>query len=82
MTRKYYGQKICGTPHHIDVWYDRSVRTWWVQVYDKKGMTMDLEYRGGMRHGFVFDVYRRDLAEREAKEISALLKIPYKFCKR
>lgn len=28
-------------PHHVDMWYDRSIRMWTLVVYDKNGFQID-----------------------------------------
>lgn len=78
MKKMYYGQKIIGTPHHIEMYYDRQVKIWWTGVYNKSGDVLDLETKTGMRHFFYMDSAQREGAIREAKELSKLLGIPIK----
>jgi hypothetical protein len=43
-----------GTPHHVDMWYDKSVQIWWTDVLDKDGFSFDLRTETGpdeMYHG-------------------------------
>jgi hypothetical protein len=76
--RTYLGQKIIGTPHHIEYYYDRQVKIWWTGVYNKAGNVLDLETKTGMRHFFYMDSARREGAIREAKVLSQMLGIPVK----
>jgi len=76
MTGKYYGDKIIGTPHHIRLWYDRSIRIWWASVENSQGNMLDLESPSGMRSGFALDAGSKERGMRNAIELSQYLKIP------
>jgi hypothetical protein len=76
MTGKYYNEKIIGTPHHVRLWYDRSIRIWWSSVESKNGEMLDLESQNGMRTGFAMDAGNKTSAMNNAIELSQYLQIP------
>jgi hypothetical protein len=76
MTGTYYGSKIIGTPHHIEMFYDRSIRIWYTFVCDKNGDILILEPKTGASRSFAEDAGCKENALVDAKELSKLLKIP------
>jgi hypothetical protein len=78
MTGMYRGSKIIGTPHHIEMFYDRTIRIWYTFVCDKNGDILNLESKTGTRRSFAEDAGKKSDAMSDAKTLSASLKIPIK----
>ena len=76
MTGTYYGSKIIGTPHHLELFYDRSIRIWYTFVCDKNGDILMLESKTGQRRSFAEDAGNKYNAMKDVKELSGMLKIP------